>query len=94
MSVVSTMTTSVATGTDYESPPSTTAAVEEHQQEQINVENKEKKEENHIRQQHGEDIAQTLATSPAHTDENIQEEDVLVEENVTPFYMNSGISSK
>jgi hypothetical protein len=23
--------------------------------------------------------------------ENVQEDDVLVEENVTPFYMNSGI---
>jgi hypothetical protein len=86
------MMTSVATGTDYESPLSTTIAMEEHRQEQANVENNEKIEENHIRQQkEEEDLVQTLSTSPAHTDENIQEEDVLVEENVTPFYMNSGI---
>ncbi len=82
------MTTSVATGTDYVSPLTKTAVVEEHQPEQTNAENKEKQEENHVRQQQNEDVAQT---SPAHMEENIQEEDVLVEENVTPFYINSGI---
>jgi len=85
------MTTNVATGTDYELSTKTTAAVDEHQQEQNNVENNEKMEENNNQKQHEEDIVQTLSTSPVHTDENIQEEDVLVEENVTPFYMNSGI---
>ena len=83
------MTTSVATGTDYVSPLTKTAAVEEHQTEQTNAENKENQEENHVQQQ-SEDVVQTLATSPVHTEENIQEEDVLVEENVTPFYINSG----
>jgi hypothetical protein len=84
------MTSSVATDTDYELPPPPTA-VDEHQQEQNNVENNEKVEENRHQQQQEEEIVQTSSPSPAHTDENIQEEDILVEENVTPFYMNSGI---
>jgi hypothetical protein len=89
------MTTSIATGTDYEVPPSTTtaAAVDEHQQEQNNVENNEKVEETNNQQQE-EKIIQAPSTSPDHIDEHVQEDDILVEENVTPFYMNTGILIK
>ena len=79
------MTTSVSTGTDYEVPITT----DEDHQEEHHVENKEKLEENN--QQKQGDVEQIIHTSPIHNDENLQEEDILVEENVTPFYMNSGI---
>ena len=36
------------------------------------------------------EIIVTTSRSPSQTNENVQEEDILVEENVTPFYMNSG----
>jgi uncharacterized protein with von Willebrand factor type A (vWA) domain len=72
----------VDTGTDYELP----TTMDEHQQEELN----EKIEENIERQEKEQDIIQSLSTSPAQINENVQDEDVLVEENVTPFYMNSG----
>jgi uncharacterized protein with von Willebrand factor type A (vWA) domain len=72
----------VDTGTDYELP----TTMDEHQQEELN----EKIEENIERQEKEQEIIQSLSTSPAQINENVQDEDVLVEENVTPFYMNSG----
>jgi hypothetical protein len=41
-------------------------------------------------QQNEYEHIQPLSTSPIASDGNVQEEDVLVEEDVTPFYMNSG----
>ena len=43
--------------------------------------------------QHHQDVHEALCTAPALLDETLQDEDVLVEENVTPFYMNSGRST-
>lgn len=45
-----------------------------------------------IIEQHEEGNIQESATPNVEADENDQEEDVLVEENVTPFYMNTGMS--
>ena len=87
------------TGTDYELSSATTLPttipLEKNQHEQINVENNGNEEENLPRQQQqqaDEGLVQAISTSTVHAEENIQEEDVLVEENVTPFYMNSGRS--
>jgi hypothetical protein len=84
MSFILPMTTNVATTTDYGLP--TTA--DEHQQEQNTVQNNEKAEENNQEQQQQQ--GEIIQTSSVHIDENLPEEDVLVEENVTPFYMNTG----
>ncbi|CAF2712568.1 unnamed protein product [Rotaria sp. Silwood2] len=85
-SFISTTTNNVATDTDYELP-----TTDENQQEQNNNEHNEQIEENiqHVEQE-DEEIIQGSSISPIHMDENGQEEDVLVEENITPFYMNSG----
>jgi hypothetical protein len=88
------MTTSVATDTDYDLSTATT--VDEHEQGQKNLENNEKVEENNNnkQQQQQQEIVQGSTISPVHKDEHIQEDDVLVEENITPFYMNTGIGIK
>ncbi|CAF3346207.1 unnamed protein product [Rotaria sp. Silwood1] len=87
-SFISEMTNNVATGTDYELP-----TTDEYQQEQNNIEHNEQIEENlkHIEQEQEDvGIRQASSISPIHINQNGLEEDVLVEENVTPFYMNSG----
>lgn len=85
------MTNNVGIGTDYEL--STTIKVEENQHEQNTVENNEKVEENNTtKEQEQPETVQPSLVSPVPIDDNGQEDDVLIEENVTPFYMNSGIS--
>jgi hypothetical protein len=78
------MTTNAATATDYELRTKTTE--DEPQQEQ----NNEKIEENNQPQKQEEEIIQKPSTPSINIDENVPEEDVLVEENITPFYMNTG----
>ena len=94
------MTAVVVTDEDYELPTAT-ITVEEDQQEQNKIEDSEKVDENNNNkrqaeeeeEEEGEDEGSMHASSnlPVHLDENVQEEDISVEENVTPFYMNSGI---
>ncbi|CAF0896795.1 unnamed protein product [Adineta steineri] len=91
----SAMTTSAILDPDYELPTAT-ITVDEDQREQNKVENNDKVDENNNnKQQHqqmDEEIMQSASAIPIHLDDNVQEEDVSVEENVTPFYMNSGES--
>ncbi|CAF0807383.1 unnamed protein product [Rotaria sordida] len=83
-SFISTITNNATTSTDFE-----IQTTNEHQQELNNIEHNEQIEENikPIEQEQEEEIFQASTLSPIHIDENGQEEDVLVEENVTPFYM-------
>ncbi|CAF2232566.1 unnamed protein product [Rotaria magnacalcarata] len=79
------------TTTDYQMP--TTMPEDEHQQEQNTIENNEKPEENneHTAELHDDEPKiEAPSLSTVHIDEHDQDEDILVEENVTPFYMNSG----
>ncbi|CAF5219235.1 unnamed protein product, partial [Rotaria magnacalcarata] len=61
--------------------------------EQNTIENNEKPEENneHTAELHDDEPKiEAPSLSTVHIDEHDQDEDILVEENVTPFYMNSG----
>ncbi|CAF3443733.1 unnamed protein product [Rotaria socialis] len=79
------------TTTDYQM--ATTISVDEHQQQQNIIENNEKTEENNEHTGELRDVEPKIeapSLSTVHIDEHDQDEDILVEENVTPFYMNSG----
>jgi len=52
-------------------------------------EEEEDEEEEHEEQEEVRSV-HASSTLPVHIDENVQEEDISVEENVIPFYMNSG----
>ncbi|CAF0931354.1 unnamed protein product [Adineta ricciae] len=89
----STMTTMAAVDQDYELPTAMITVDDDQREHQNKVENSDNNDENK-QQQIVEDeeveVMQSSSVIPAHLEDNVQEEDVLVEENVTPFYMNSG----
>ena len=41
-------------------------------------------------EENGQENMATLATTLIPADDNVQDEDVMIEENITPFYMTSG----
>jgi hypothetical protein len=96
------MATGIVADEDYELPTAT-ITVEDDQQEQNKVGDNEKVDENNNKRQEAEEEEEeeeeeqeevrsvhASSTLPVHIDENVQEEDISVEENVIPFYMNSG----
>lgn len=84
-------TTNVAVGTDYEMPNSTLV---EHRSEENHEKINDIIEEHHEEetQEEENEIVPVAPPSPRRSPvvETVQEEDILVEENVTPFYINSG----
>lgn len=83
-------TNNVAVGTDYDLP---TKSVDEHSvhEEETPIETTEKIEEEVEQQlQPQQQEAEILPPVTRSSVEVVQEEDILVEENVTPFYINSG----
>ncbi len=102
------MATGIVTDEEYELPTAT-ITVEDDQQEQNKVGDSEKVDENNNKRQEAEEEEEeeedqeeqeevrsvhASSTLPVHIDENVQEEDISVEENVIPFYMNSGRLTK
>ena len=73
-------TNNVAIGTDYDQP---SKPLDDPFEEQINVE--------HQHHPHAIEEEEIFHPPPQPSIEMAQDEDVLVEENVTPFYMNSGL---
>ena len=81
------MTNNATTGTDYELP--TTIAANEHHQGPNDI---EKLDENNkqVEEKEDDETMQASSISTVHVDETGQDEDISIEENVVPFYMNSG----
>ncbi|UJR33375.1 hypothetical protein I4U23_020823 [Adineta vaga] len=91
----STMGATTTVEADYELPSATITVDDDQREHQNMIENNDNNDnDENIKQQHIEEddieVMQSSSVIPAHMDDDVQEEDVLVEENVTPFYMNSG----
>lgn len=89
-----TMATTTAVEQEYELPTAMITVDDDQREHQNKVEISDNNNDECKQQQIVEDedieVMQSSSVIPAHLEDNVQEEDVLVEENVTPFYMNSG----